>query len=168
MHTPAATQRVTSIRLVDVRTEPPYQRPRDTLRLKTTPDPDESLTCSGGCNARGEPLVSNEMDEIVQEFLVESYEALDRLDKDLLTLEKDPSSKETVQSIFRVMHTIKGTCGFLGFTKLERVAHAAESLLGEVRDGSLEVTPPIASALLTTGDALRTMLGSIERDGNDG
>lgn len=112
--------------------------------------------------------MSSDMDEIVQEFLVESYEALDRLDKDLLTLEKDPSSKETVQSIFRVMHTIKGTCGFLGFTKLERVAHAAESLLGDVRDGSLEVSPPIASALLTTGDALRSMLGSIERDGNDG
>jgi len=108
------------------------------------------------------------MDEIVQEFLVESYEALDRLDKDLLTLEKDPSSKETVQSIFRVMHTIKGTCGFLGFTKLERVAHAAESLLGEVRDGTLAVSPPIASALLTTGDALRMMLGRIEADGNDG
>jgi two-component system chemotaxis sensor kinase CheA len=108
------------------------------------------------------------MDEIVQEFLVESYEALDRLDKDLLALEKDPSSKETLQSIFRVMHTIKGTCGFLGFSKLERVAHAAESLLGDLRDGSLAVSPPIANALLTTGDALRTMLGLIERDGADG
>jgi two-component system, chemotaxis family, sensor kinase CheA len=108
------------------------------------------------------------MDEIVQEFLVESYEALDRLDADLLALEKDPSSKETLQSIFRVMHTIKGTCGFLGFSKLERVAHAAESLLGDLREGSLAVSPPIASALLTTGDALRTMLGLIERTGADG
>jgi two-component system chemotaxis sensor kinase CheA len=107
------------------------------------------------------------MHEIVQEFLVESYEALDRLDRDLLELEKD-ASKETLQSIFRVVHTIKGTCGFLGFSKLERVAHAAESLLGALRDGSLAVSPPIASALLTTGDALRTMLGSIERTGADG
>jgi two-component system chemotaxis sensor kinase CheA len=107
------------------------------------------------------------MDEIVQEFLVESYEALDRLDKDLLELEKD-ASKETLQSIFRVVHTIKGTCGFLGFSKLERVAHAAESLLGGLRDGTLAVSPPIASALLSTGDALRVMLGSIERTGGDG
>ena len=89
--------------------------------------------------------MSGDMDEIVQEFLVESYEALDRLDGDLLALERDPGSKEVLASIFRVMHTIKGTCGFLGFPKLERVAHAAESLLGGLREGSLVVTPPIAS-----------------------
>jgi two-component system chemotaxis sensor kinase CheA len=112
--------------------------------------------------------MSGDMDEIVQEFLVESYEALDRLDGDLLALERDPGSKEVLASIFRVMHTIKGTCGFLGFQKLERVAHAAESLLGGLRDGTLAVTPPIASSLLTTGDALRQMLGHIERAGNDG
>ena len=108
------------------------------------------------------------MDEIVQEFLVESYESLDRLDGDLLALERDPNSKDTLASIFRVMHTIKGTCGFLGFPRLERVAHAAESLLGGLRDGTLEVNPPIASALLATGDALRQMLSNIERAGTDG
>ena len=112
--------------------------------------------------------MSGDMDEIVQEFLVESYEALDRLDGDLLALERDPGSKDVLASIFRVMHTIKGTCGFLGFHKLERVAHAAESLLGALRDGSLAVTPPIASSLLSTGDALRQLLGHIEREGNDG
>ena len=112
--------------------------------------------------------MSSDMDEIVQEFLVESYEALDRLDQDLLALERDPSSKETLASIFRVMHTIKGTCGFLGFAKLERVAHAAESLLGALRDGSLAVSPPIASSLLSTGDALRQMLGQIEATKTDG
>ena len=112
--------------------------------------------------------MSNDMDEIVQEFLVESYESLDRLDGDLLALERDPHSKDTLASIFRVMHTIKGTCGFLGFSRLERVAHAAESLLGGLRDGTLEVNPPIASALLATGDALRQMLSNIEQAGNDG
>ena len=112
--------------------------------------------------------MSGDMDEIVQEFLVESYEALDRLDGDLLALERDPGSKEVLASIFRVMHTIKGTCGFLGFQKLDRVAHAAESLLGGLREGSLAVTPAIASSLLATGDALRQMLGHIERAGNDG
>jgi two-component system chemotaxis sensor kinase CheA len=112
--------------------------------------------------------MSSDMDEIVQEFLVESYEALDRLDGDLLTLERDPNSPDVLASIFRVMHTIKGTCGFLGFQKLERVAHAAESLLGALRDGTLAVNPAIASALLATGDALRQMLGKIERAGTDG
>ncbi|HJX07635.1 MAG TPA: chemotaxis protein CheA, partial [Actinomycetota bacterium] len=112
--------------------------------------------------------MSSDMDEIVQEFLVESYEALDRLDGDLLTLERDPDSPDVLASIFRVMHTIKGTCGFLGFQKLERVAHAGESLLGALRDGTLAVNPAIASALLATGDALRQMLAKIERAGTDG
>src|SRR3954451_24171055 len=112
--------------------------------------------------------MSSDMDEIVQEFLVESYEARDRLEGDLLTLERDPDSPDVLASIFRVMHTIKAPCGFLGFQKLERVAHAGESLLGALRDGTLAVNPAIASALLTTGDALRQMLGKIERTGNDG
>src|SRR6476659_10941922 len=112
--------------------------------------------------------MSSDMDEIVQEFLVESYEALDRLDGDLLALERDPNSPDVLASIFRVMHTIKGTCGFLGFQELERVAHAAESLLGVLRDGTLAVNPAITSALLSTGDVLRNLLGTIERSGNDG
>ena len=112
--------------------------------------------------------MSGDMDEIVHEFLVESYEALDRLNGDLLALERDPGSKEVLASIFRVMHTIKGTCGFLGFQKLERVAHAAESLLGGLREGALAATPAIASSLLATSDALRRMLDHIERAGNDG
>ena len=112
--------------------------------------------------------MSSDMDEIVQEFLVESYEALDRLDGDLLALERDPNSPDVLASIFRVMHTIKGTCGFLGFQKLERVAHAAESLLGGLREGTLAVNPAITSALLSTGDVLRNLLGKIERSGNDG
>ena len=112
--------------------------------------------------------MSNEMDEIVAEFLVESAESLDRLDRDLLTLERDPHSPEVLAGIFRTMHTIKGTCGFLGFTKLERVAHAAESLLAALRDGSLTLTPTVAGSLLATGDALRAMLTEIEASGADG
>ena len=88
-----------------------------------------------------------EMDEIVAEFLVESYESLDRLDRDLLALERDPGSRDVLASIFRTMHTIKGTCGFLGFLKLERIAHAAESLLAGVRDGSMAITPQTAGVL---------------------
>ena len=109
-----------------------------------------------------------EMDEIVAEFLVESYESLDRLDRDLLALERDPHARDVLASIFRTMHTIKGTCGFLGFVKLERIAHAAESLLAGLRDGSMSITPQTAGVLLATGDVLRLILRQIEASGTDG
>jgi len=108
------------------------------------------------------------MDEITKEFLVESYENLDRLDQDLVALEKDPTSKETLSSIFRTIHTLKGTSGFLGFGKLESVSHVGENLLSKLRDGVLSVSPEITSALLATVDAVRYMLGRIEATGQPG
>ena len=66
----------------------------------------------------------NEMDEVLKEFLVESYENMDRLDRDLVSLEERPDDKQILGSIFRTIHTIKGTCGFLGLPRLEHVAHA--------------------------------------------
>jgi two-component system, chemotaxis family, sensor kinase CheA len=77
-----------------------------------------------------------DMDEIVQEFLVESHENLDQLDRDLVALEQQPGSRELLASIFRTIHTIKGTSGFLAFPKLESVTHAGESLLARLRDGT--------------------------------
>jgi two-component system chemotaxis sensor kinase CheA len=74
-------------------------------------------------------------DEIVTEFLVESYENLDRLERDLVALESDPSNVATLSSIFRNVHTIKGTCGFLGFNNLEKVAHVGENRGGNDRHG---------------------------------
>src|SRR6476646_8450225 len=76
--------------------------------------------------AQGEGQAFAELDEMVGEFLLESHESLDRTDQDLLALERDPASTEAIARIFRTMHTIKGTCGFLGFAKTEEVAHAAE------------------------------------------
>ena len=73
--------------------------------------------------------------DIVQDFLVESYENLDRLDRELVGLEKNPHDREALGSVFRTIHTIKGTCGFLGFNKLEKVAHVGENLLARLRDG---------------------------------
>ena len=69
------------------------------------------------------------MDDIVREFLIESNENLDRMDQELVKLESEPSSKDLLGSIFRTIHSIKGSCGFLGFARLERVAHAGENLL---------------------------------------
>src|SRR6185369_15741365 len=106
--------------------------------------------------------------EIVKEFLVESYENLDRLDRDLLELEKDPTASEIVASIFRTIHTIKGTCGFLGFKHLEEVAHAGENLLARLRDGQLHLNEEIATALLKLVDSVREMLSSIETNGSEG
>jgi two-component system chemotaxis sensor kinase CheA len=108
------------------------------------------------------------MDEIVKEFLVESHENLDRLDRDLVALEKDPRAKETLASIFRTIHTIKGASGFLAFQKLEAVAHVAENLLSKLRDGIISFTPEMASALLATVDDVRFMLGQIEVTGQCG
>jgi len=109
-----------------------------------------------------------ELDEMVGEFLLESHEGLDRMDHDLLALERDPGSPEAIARIFRAMHTIKGTCGFLGFSKTEAVAHAAESLLGGLRDGEFAITPQIVTALLSTGDAIRHLLQEIEATGTEG
>jgi HPt (histidine-containing phosphotransfer) domain-containing protein len=75
--------------------------------------------------------------EIVGEFLVESHENLDRLDRELVVLEKEPGERSVLASIFRTIHTIKGTAGFLGFTKLESLTHAGENLLSRLRDGEL-------------------------------
>src|SRR5438270_2775230 len=108
------------------------------------------------------------MDDIVKDFLIESNENLDRLDQELVKLEADPSSKELLGSIFRTIHTIKGSCGFLGFAKLEKLAHAGESLLSLLRDGKLQLNEAITSALLAMVDSVRQMLATIQDSGHDG
>jgi two-component system chemotaxis sensor kinase CheA len=113
------------------------------------------------------PLM-DENDEVLQEFLVESYENLDRLDQDLVALERTPDDVSTLSSIFRTIHTIKGTCGFLGFSKLESVTHVGEGLLSRLRDRELELDADIVSGLLKLVDAVRGMLGKIEESGSEG
>ena len=108
------------------------------------------------------------MDEIVKDFLIESNENLDRLDQELVKLESDPSSKELLASIFRTIHTIKGSCGFLGFARLEKLAHAGESLLSRLRDGKLALNEEITSGLLAMVDAVRHMLAAIQASEQDG
>jgi two-component system chemotaxis sensor kinase CheA len=108
------------------------------------------------------------MNEVIREFLIETHENLAQLDLDLVTLEKDPRERETLSRVFRTLHTIKGTAGFLGLGKLQTVAHAAENLLSRLRDGHLVFNPAIASALLEVVDAIRKMLQSVEADETDG
>ena len=108
------------------------------------------------------------MDEVIKEFLVESHENLDQLDLQLIELEKDNSSRETLSAIFRTIHTIKGTSGFLGFDKLEQITHVCENLLSRLRDGKLRLTPDMTTALLATVDAVRQILAAVEETGEEG
>jgi two-component system chemotaxis sensor kinase CheA len=108
------------------------------------------------------------LDDIVEEFLVESHENLDQLDQDLVALEQDPRSRERLSSIFRTIHTIKGTSGFLAFNRLEEVAHVGENMLSRLRDGALDMTPHRTDALLQMVDTIRALLAAIEANGGEG
>jgi two-component system chemotaxis sensor kinase CheA len=105
--------------------------------------------------------------EIIAEFLVESHENLDQLDRDLVELEQHSGSRELLSSIFRTIHTIKGTSGFLAFGRLEKLTHVGETLLSRLRDGERTMSPPIAEALLRMVDTVRALLDVIGRTGTD-
>ncbi len=108
------------------------------------------------------------MNEVIREFLLESQENLAQLDADLVALEKDPHERSTLARVFRNLHTVKGSAGFLGLGKLQAVAHSAESLLSKLRAGELTFNAPIATALLKTIDAIREVLASLEAELDEG
>ncbi len=112
--------------------------------------------------------ISGVDDDILKEFLVESHENLDHLDREFVALEIDPSARDRIAAIFRTIHTIKGTAGFLGLPKLEALTHAGESLLSLMRDGTLLLTPASTSALLAMVDGVRAMLRNIETTASEG
>ena len=102
------------------------------------------------------------MDDLLSEFLTETSENLSVLDLELVKLEQNPNDPELLGNIFRLVHTIKGTCGFLGLPRLEAVAHAGENVLGKVRDGELEVTPEAVSLILECLDRIRSLTAALE------
>lgn len=105
------------------------------------------------------------MDEIVKEFVIESREGLDQIDRDLVELEKIPDDMDRVARIFRAVHNLKGTSGALGFRQLESVAHIGENLLSRLREGTLTFNRPIVDALLELVDATRLLLADVEHTG---
>lgn len=108
------------------------------------------------------------MDDLTREFLLESQEGLDRMERCLTDLEMRPGDAELIAEIFRSVHTIKGTTGFLGFSRLEALSHSGENLLGRLREGELAVSPAIISGLLALLDRLRVILRAIEATGGEG
>jgi two-component system chemotaxis sensor kinase CheA len=108
------------------------------------------------------------MDELTREFLIESQEGLDRMEHCLTDLEARPKDAALLGEIFRSVHTIKGTTGFLGFKRLEKLAHAGENLLGLLRDGKLDADRPVITGLLQLLDGLRSILKAIETEASEG
>lgn len=104
----------------------------------------------------------------VKAFLIESYESIEEIERDIIELEKNASNEEIVTRMYRSLHSIKGNCGFLPFPKLESVAHAGENLLGYLRDCHLVASPEAIAALLQTADTIRQILACIEVQGNEG
>lgn len=105
------------------------------------------------------------MDDLIVEFLTETNESLAALDLDMVRLEQNPNDKELISSIFRLMHTIKGTCGFLGLPRLETVAHRAENVMGRFRDGDLKVTPAYVTLIFESFDRIKYIVGELEATG---
>jgi two-component system chemotaxis sensor kinase CheA len=108
------------------------------------------------------------MDELTREFLIESQEGLDRMERCMTDLEERPQETELLAEIFRSVHTIKGTTGFLGFKRLEKLAHSGENLLGLLREGKMVADGPIITGLLQLLDGLRSILKTIEAEGSEG
>src|SRR5665648_326319 len=111
------------------------------------------------------------MDDLLREFLTETSESLDTVDNQLVRFEQEPNNAKILDNIFRLVHTIKGTCGFLGLPRLEALAHAAETLMGKFRDG-MPVTGQAVTLILTTIDRVKDILGQLEAteaepDGSD-
>jgi len=103
------------------------------------------------------------MDDLLNEFLTETAESIDVVDVELVKLEQDPNNKAVIDNIFRLVHTIKGTCGFLGLPRLEAVAHASENVLGRFRDGDIEVTSDSVTVVLESLDRIKEILAGLER-----
>ena len=107
------------------------------------------------------------MDDLLREFLTETNENLAVLDNELIKLEQNPNDPGLLSNIFRTVHTIKGTCGFLGLPRLESVAHAGENILGKFRDQILPVTPYSVTLILAALDRIKTLLAALEESGHE-
>lgn len=108
-----------------------------------------------------------DMQEILEDFLVEAFELVEQIDHDLVELEANPGDLELLNSIFRVAHTVKGSSSFLNFDVLTKLTHHMEDVLNKARHGELEITPDIMDVVLESIDKMKTLLSCIRDNGND-
>lgn len=106
------------------------------------------------------------MDELLQEFLGETGEHLDTVDRELVRFEQEPNNNEILRNIFRLVHTVKGTCGFIGLPRLEALTHAAESVIGQFRDGA-SVSSTAVTAILETIDQIKEIMAELTEKGQE-
>ncbi|WP_416898326.1 MAG: chemotaxis protein CheA [Minwuia sp.] len=107
------------------------------------------------------------MDDLIVDFIEETMESLAEVELDLVGLEQNPDQPGTIDQLFRIVHTIKGTCSFINLERLGQVAHAAENLLGLVRDGTIRPDPAVITAVLEAMDQIRIFLDAIQADGKE-
>lgn len=112
-------------------------------------------------------MSNNEIDEAVEAFIIESVENLNNVQNELLVLEKNPSAQEVIESIFRSIHTVKGTCGFLGFPNLGNLAHTCEAMLSLLRSKKLTFNQDISDVMLSCVDAIKQEISVIENTGQE-
>jgi two-component system chemotaxis sensor kinase CheA len=112
--------------------------------------------------------MSEMFEEEIREFLIESNENLANLDREIVELEQHPNDAELISSVFRTIHTIKGTSGFFGFDLLGAVAHITENILSQVREGQRKLTPELISLILEAVDKIKALLAKIEAEGVEG
>src|SRR6185503_381044 len=103
------------------------------------------------------------MDELLRDFLTETHESIDVVDVELVRFEQDPNNAKLLNNIFRLVHTIKGTCGFLNLPRLEALTHAAEALMGKFRDGA-RVTGEAVTLMQATLDRVNVLIATLEQD----
>jgi two-component system chemotaxis sensor kinase CheA len=106
------------------------------------------------------------MDDLLQEFLSETGENIDTVDRELVRFEQEPNNREILRNIFRLVHTVKGTCGFIGLPRLEALTHAAESVIGQFRDGAT-VSAIAVTAILETIDCIKEILAELAEKGQE-
>ena len=109
-----------------------------------------------------------EANEMILEFVAESRENLDQFDQDLITLEENPQSPDVLENIFRTIHNIKGSCGLIGYAKLESLTHSGENLLDKLQQGGLAPTPKVMNTLHELSDSVRRIFTCIANKGNEG
>ncbi|MBN8531135.1 MAG: hybrid sensor histidine kinase/response regulator [Alphaproteobacteria bacterium] len=107
------------------------------------------------------------MDDLISEFITETSESLNLLDSELVKLERNPDDPALLSNIFRLMHTIKGTCGFLGLPRLESIAHAGENVLGKIRDGEVAVSAEAVSFILAALDCIKAIMAHLEANASE-